>query len=107
MYRTYVALRDSHQEKANVSLNFVHAQVYFTLKDTRGQRLPIYIGPKSETPKLVQPRRCLHCFPEGGVVWNVSYILPFALTRPLPVHVSSMSQRHLSLYSSLIHISLP
>ena len=47
----------------------------FTLGDTAGQRLPYIntLGQRKKNPKLVQPTKCPHFLPEGGVVWNVPY----------------------------------
>ena len=35
--------------------------------------LKIRARQREETPKFVQQTQCMHLYPEGGVVWNVSY----------------------------------
>ena len=46
----------------------------YTLEDTSGQSWLYYIGPKRETPKLVQPTQCTCSFSQK-VAWSgISFI---------------------------------
>ena len=82
MYRTHVALSDSHQEKETIHTIFWHLEFCigcYTLEITDGQSWSNYIGPKRDKPQVCLTRPVFTHF-SLKVAWSGISLIGFILS---------------------------